>query len=221
MFVIVVGGGKVGRRLAQSLVEGGHTVRLVESNPGEAEQLRRAFPNDTVTTGSGTDPAILEGCGVRHANVVAAVTGDDETNLVVASLARLEFNVARVIGRVNDPRNAWLFTPVMGVDLAINQADLIANLIAEEMSLGDMMTLLKLRKGQYSLVEEKIAPIAPAAGRALGELNMPPECSIVAVIRKGELLIPNGSLVLQPVDEVLALAHRSQLKSLAALLGGR
>jgi trk/ktr system potassium uptake protein len=221
MFVIVVGGGKVGHRLAQSLVEGGHTVRLVESNPVEAERLRPVFSSGAVTTGSGSDPAILEGCGARHADVVAAVTGDDETNLVVTSLARLEFNVARVIGRVNDPRNAWLFTSEMGVDLAINQADLIANLIAEEMSLGDMMTLLKLRKGQYSLVEEKIAAPAPAAGRALGDLPMPPECSIVAVIRKGELLIPNDALVLQPVDEVLALAHRSQLKSLAALLGGR
>jgi trk/ktr system potassium uptake protein len=221
MFVIVVGGGKVGRRLAGTLVEGGHQVQLVEAKPSEADQLRSEFRVDAVTTGSGTDPAVLDACGVRRANVVAAVTGDDETNLVVTSLARFEFNVTRVIARVNDPRNAWMFTPEMGVDVALNQADLLASLIAEEMSLGDMMTLLKLRKGQYSLIEEKVAPAAAAAGRALAELSLPPQCIIVAVIRKGELLIPNSELVLQPVDEVLALAHRSQLASLALALGSR
>ncbi len=90
--------------------------------------------------------------GIRGADVVAAVTGDDEVNLAVTSLARFEFQVPRIIARVNNPRNAWMFTHEMGVDVALNQADLMARLIEEEMSLGDMMTLLKLRKGQYSLV---------------------------------------------------------------------
>ena len=90
--------------------------------------------------------------------MLAAVTGEDEVNLVITTLARFEFNVPRVIARVNNPKNAWLFTPEMGVDVALNQADILAHLIAEEMSLGDMMTLLKLRKGEYSVVEEKVHP---------------------------------------------------------------
>lgn len=153
------------------------------------------------------------------ADVVAAVTGADETNLVATSLARFEFGVPRIIARVNNPRNAWLFTPEMGVDVALNQADLIAHLIAEEMSLGDMMTLLKLRKGQYSLVEEKVHPEAVAAAKAVRDLKLPAECVLAAVIRRGQLLIPNGDTVLHPADEVLAVVHAAQLQQLADLLG--
>jgi trk system potassium uptake protein TrkA len=117
-------------------------------------RLQRKLPPESVAPGNGTDPLILESAGIRQADVVAAVTGDDETNLVVGSLARFEFGVQRVIARVNDPANAWIFTPKMGVDVSLNQTDLLAHLIAEEMSVGEMMTLLKLRKGEYSLVEE-------------------------------------------------------------------
>jgi trk system potassium uptake protein TrkA len=107
----------------------------------------------------------------------------------------------------------------MGVDVALNQADLLAHLIAEEMSVGDMMTLLKLRKGQYSLVEEKVAPTSPAAGKALRELDVPEECVLAAIIRKGALLLPRPELVLQPFDEVLALVHAAHVEQLARLLG--
>ena len=147
------------------------------------------------------------------------MTGADETNLVAASLARFEFGVPRVIARVNNPKNAWLFTPEMGVDVSVNQADLIGHLIAEEMSLGDMMTLLKLRRGQFSLVEEKVDPQAPVVGKPLRELNLPDQCIFAAIIRKGELVVPRGDTVLQPSDEVLAVVHASQLIALAKLLG--
>jgi trk system potassium uptake protein TrkA len=147
------------------------------------------------------------------------VTGADETNLVVTTLARFEFGVPRIIARVNNPKNAWLFTPEMGVDVALNQADLIAHLIAEEMSLGDMMTLLKLRKGQYALVEEKVHATAVAAGKAVRDLSLPADCILAVIIRQGQLLIPRGDTVLQPADEVLAVVHASQTGQLAALLG--
>ena len=107
----------------------------------------------------------------------------------------------------------------MGVDAALNQAELMAHLVAEEMSLGDMMTLLKLRKGQYSLVEEKVHPDAPAAGKMIGELALPEECVVLAVIRDGNLMIPSGATSLQAADEVVALAHGSKLDRLAAILG--
>jgi trk system potassium uptake protein TrkA len=181
--------------------------------------LQQDLPAEVVVIGNGTDPNLLEAAGIRQAQVVAAVTDEDETNLVVASLARFEFGIPRTIVRVNNPRNAWLFTPEMGVDVALNQADLMAHLIAEEMSLGDMMTLLKLRKGQYSLVEEKVHPAAIAAGQAIRQLDLPAECVITAVIRKGQLIIPRGDTVLQPADEVLAVVHASQAAQLAALLG--
>ncbi|MER3457328.1 MAG: potassium transporter TrkA, partial [Chloroflexota bacterium] len=177
------------------------------------------LPAETVIAGDGSDPNVLEAAGIRRAHVLAAVTGSDEANLVITTLARFEFGVPRIIARVNNPKNAWLFTPEMGVDVTLNQADLMAHLIAEEMSLGDMMTLLKLRKGQYSLVEEKVHPTAIAAGKAIRDLGLPDECVIAAIIRKGQLIIPHGDTVLQPADEVLMVSHASQLQRLAALLG--
>ena len=166
MTVVIVGGGKVGSYLATLLLAEGHRAVVIEERPEHLEALRRDLPADAVVHGSGTDPLVLERVGVREANVVAAVTGTDETNLVVASLARFEFEVPRVIARVNNPRNAWMFTPEMGVDVALNQADLMAHLIEEEMSLGDMMTLMKLHRGQYALVEERVHPGAATVGKA-------------------------------------------------------
>jgi len=219
MNVIVVGGGKVGTHLASLLLAEGYRVKVIEERREEIPRLHSDLPAEVVVQGNGADPNVLEAAGIRRADVVAAVTGADETNLVVTSLARFEFGVPRIIARVNNPKNAWLFIPDMGVDVALNQADLMARLIAEEMSLGDMMTLLKLRKGQYSLVEEKVDPTSVAAGKALRDLNLPAECVLTAIIRKGQLIIPRGDLVLQPADEVLAVVHASQLAQLATLLG--
>lgn len=219
MYVLIIGGGKVGARLAALLLGGGNRVKLIEAGREEMPFLERDLPLDTILRGNGTDPVVLETAGIRQANVVAAVTGTDETNLVAAGLARFEFGVPRVIARVNDPKNAWMFTPKMGVDVTLNQADLLAHLIAEEMSLGEMMTLLKLRKGEYSLVEEKVHPQSPTAGRAIRDLPLPAQSVITAVIRRGILLIPRGDLVLQPSDEVLALVHVSVAEKLAEILG--
>jgi trk system potassium uptake protein TrkA len=219
MFVIIVGGGNTGSYLAKLLLGGGHTVKVIEERPAVLEKMKGEIPEDSIIAGDGSSPQTLESAGLLTANVLAAVTGSDETNLVITTLARFEFNVPRVIARVNNPKNAWLFTSEMGVDVALNQADILARLVAEEMSLGDMMTLLKLRKGEYSLIEEKVHPLSPAAGKNLRDLQIPSECVIVAVIRKNQLLIPHGDTVLQPADEVLALVHASQLKQVAILLG--
>ena len=219
MFVVIVGGGKVGSYLASLLLAEGHRVRIVETRREVVERLCEELPEEVPLCGDGSDPSVLERVGIAGANVLAAVTGDDEANLVATTLARFEFGVPRVIARVNNPKNAWMFTAEMGVDVALNQADLMAHLIAEEMSLGDMFTLLKLLKGQYALVEEKVAPGAPAAGQAIASLTLPEECTLVAVIRKGELIVPHGSTVLQPADEILALVHGDRLAALAALLG--
>ncbi|MFH1524362.1 MAG: TrkA family potassium uptake protein [Chloroflexota bacterium] len=218
MFVVIVGGGNTGSNVAKILLEGGHKVRVVEERPAVLEKLKNEIPSEYIIEGDGSSPTTLESSGVREANVLAAVTGSDEANLVITSLARFEFGVPRVIGRVNNPKNAWLFTSEMGVDVALNQAEILGRLVAEEMSLGDMMTLLKLRKGEYSLVEEKVHPDSLAANKNLRELQLPKECVIVAVIRKQQLLIPRGDTVLNPADEVIALVHTSQLNQLAATL---
>jgi len=219
MDVIVVGGGKVGSYLASILLAEGHCTRIIEADSKEISRLKEEFSPDSLFSGSGSDPAVLEAAGIRNAGVVAAVTGIDEVNLVVTCLSRFEFRVPRTIARVKNPKNAWMFTPVMGVDVAVNQADLISRLIVEEMSLGNMMTLLKLQKGQYSLVEEKVHPFAPAAGKAVKDLCLPSECILAAVIRGGKLIIPHGDTVIEASDEVLAVVHALQMDRLASILG--
>jgi trk system potassium uptake protein TrkA len=219
MFVIIVGGGKVGGYLAKMLLDDKHRVRLVEVRAEQLTTLQSYLPAEAIVRGNGTDPVVLEAAGIRQAQVLAAVTGDDEVNLVIATLARFEFNVARVIARINNPKNAWMFTPEMGVDVALNQADVMARLIAEEMSLGDMMTLVKLRKGQYSLVEEKVHPESAVANKAVRDIVLPDMCVLLAILRRTGMVIPRGDTVLQPADEVLALVHQSQLAAFNALLG--
>lgn len=216
--VLVVGGGKVGSHLAGLLVEGGNRVTVVEADEERAARLGQRLGQEVAVWGSGTDAVLLERSGARGCDVVAAVTGTDETNLVVASLAKFEFGVPRTIARIVDPRNAWMFESDMGVDAALNQGDILAHLVAEEMSLGEMTILLKLRRGQYALVEERVERGSPVAGRKLGEVKWPPRCRIVALIRAGELMTPEPDVALAPTDEILAVVHTGSVTELSRLL---
>jgi trk system potassium uptake protein TrkA len=217
-YVIIVGGGRVGLHLAHLLLSEGHEVKLIEDRPQVLERLRGALPEGTVMAGDGSSPAVLEAAGIRRAKVLAAVRAEDEANLVITSLARFEFNVPRVIARINDPQNAWMFNSEMGVDVALNQADILAKLIAEEMSLGDMMTLLKLRRGKYSLVEEKLRGSSRAVGILIKDMPLPATCVIAAIIRKGEVVVPRGDLTLQAEDEVLAIVDDASIEGLRSYL---
>lgn len=219
MFAILVGGGKVGVYLGASLIEGGHRVTIVEERSERAAQISKELPEQTVITGNGTNPALLEKAGILKADVIAAVTGKDETNLVVTNLARHEFNVPRTVARVNNPKNAWMFTEQMGVDVSLNQAELMAHLIIEEMSLGNMLTLLKLQRGTYSLVEEAIENQAIADGKLIQALSLPEKCVLTAIMRNDNLIIPRGNVQLAAGDVVIALVHEEQIPMLKSLLG--
>jgi trk system potassium uptake protein TrkA len=219
MFVIVVGGGNTGSQLAKFLINEGHTVRIIDERPNVLEKLATEVPPEMIVNGDGSSPTVLEKADIQKAQVLAAVTGSDETNLVITSLGRFEFNVPRVIARINNSKNAWLFTPEMGVDVSLNQAEILARLTVEEMSLGDMMTMMKIRRGKYSIVEEKIAPSALAIGLALKDLLLPNNCVISGIIRHGEIVLPRGTTILEEGDEVLALVDDSARVQLARLLG--
>ncbi len=133
MRVLIVGGGQVGSYLAALLLEQRHTVTIIETHEAATAALRRTVPGVTVIQGNGTDPDVLEMAGIRNVDLVAAVTGTDATNLVITSLARFAFNVPKAVARVNNPHNSWMFIPEMGVDLALNQADVLARLITQAM----------------------------------------------------------------------------------------
>jgi trk system potassium uptake protein len=217
--VMVVGGGRLGAALAALLCEGGHRVTLLDSRPEVTARLADTLEGVGVIQGGESDPEVLRRAGARDADAIAAVTSADERNLVVASLARFEFAVPHTIARINDPANAWMYRPEMGVDVALNQADLMAHLVVEELSLGEMTTLLKLRRGQYALVEERIRPDALAASRPLSALSLPAQCALVAVLREGAVLLARPDLVLRADDEVLAIVHTEDAERLAAVLG--
>jgi trk system potassium uptake protein TrkA len=152
--------------------------------------------------------------------VLAACTPQDADNLVLCFLARTRWHVPRTIAQINNPRDAWLFSETFHVDVALNQSEILARLIEEEMSLGDMMTLLKLRRGQYSVVEEKIPAGARAVGVAIQDLGLPDECVIAAIIRKGKMILPRGITELEQDDEVLAITDRGGADYLAGLFAG-
>jgi trk system potassium uptake protein len=216
--VMIIGGGKTGSYLATLLLNVGCEVRVLESRHVIANRLATDLPTGVATHGDGTDPTVLEQNGIANMDVVAAVTGDDEANLVVASLAKFEYQVERVIMRINNPRNAWLCTPEMGVDAALNQSDLIATLIVEEMSVGDLQTLVKLRQGAVEIVEETIPDLSKAIDKPLSELGLPPDCNITAIIRGAGVIIPHGSTTLQAGDEVVAVIRSDLRNALARAL---
>ncbi len=217
MNIIIIGGGRIGEHLARLLRDRHFEVTVIEVDPQTARRLDGILPDVTVVTGSGTDLDVLERAGARRTDAVAVVTDRDEANLVAASLAKLELGVPRVVGRVKNPRNAWLYTPEMGVDVALDQADLIARLVAEEITLGELTILLELRRGQFSLVSERVGPGAAAVGRRLDELSLPPESTTVAVFRDGLPAVDPG-LVLRPGDEVILLVPTGSVGSVAAAL---
>ena len=219
MFVIIVGGGRTGAQLASFLLASKHKVHLIEDRHEVLSRIHQELPTEAIYEGDPTSPHILELAGIREAQVLAACTTVDADNLVLCYMGRDRYGVQRTIARINNPRNAWLFDKKFHVDVAINQADMMAKLIAEEMSLGDMMTLVKLRKGEVALVEEKIDPEAPAAGKMVRDIALPADCTLAAVIRKDEVLPVRGETVLQHGDEVIAVVSSRQQSALAELLG--
>jgi trk system potassium uptake protein TrkA len=219
MFVIIAGGGRTAEHLATLLLTQGHTLRMVESRGDVLRRLHRALPTEMIIEGDPTDPDVLELAGIQQAQVLAAVTGVDADNLVMCYTARRRYHIGRTIARVNNPQAAWLFDKrlLFHVDVALNQPEVLASLIEEEMSMGDMMTLLKLHRGQFSLVEEKLPPGAPAVGKAIKDLVFPPNSVMCVIIREHQMVIPRGDTVLEIGDEVLAICEPSAVDELATM----
>ena len=219
MFIFIAGGGLTAAHLATLLVRQNHQVRLVEHRRDVLTSLHRELPTEVIYEGLPTDPQVLELAGIREADVLAACTSSDVENLVLCFLGRTRYSVPRTIARINNPRNAWLFDQKFHVDVALNQSEILATLIEEEMSLGDMMILLRLRRGRYSLVQERVHEDAHAVGVALKDLPLPPNSVIAAILRQEQMHIPRGITQFQAGDEVLAIVDREAAEELAHLFG--
>lgn len=218
MNVLIAGGGRTGARLANLLINQNYRVRLVENRRELLGYLHQELPTEVIYEGNPVDPNVLEAAGIRDVHSVAAVTSNDSANLAICYLAKTQFEVPRTISRVNNPNNAWLFNENFMVDVALNSADVFAHLIQEEMSLGDMMTIFKIRRGRYSVVEEKVPAGAKAIGVQLKDMDLADQCVIAAIIRDGVMTLPRGDSALQAEDEIIAVASPEGAQKLSELL---
>ena len=207
MKVIIAGAGSVGRYMAGQLQDSGHQVTLIDSDASVVTHGRATRLPVGVTwhLGDACEVATLSAVGAAEADVMAAVTGDDEDNLVVSLLAKQEFAVPRVVARVNNPKNEWMFNDMWGVDVSVSTPHLLTALVEEAVTVGSFVRLLSLEGGKARLAEVTLAAGSPAIAKEITDLGLPRESTVVAVLREGHVLVPRGDTVLHEGDEVLVL----------------
>src|SRR5438094_6398261 len=194
MYIIVVGGVKVGYYLTKTLVNEGYEVLLIEKNPKKAAVYSERF-GSVVLEGDGAESSTLEAGGIGRADVVVAVTGDDEDNLVICQTAKKQFNVPRTIARVNNPKNEEIFKK-LGIDVTVSATNLILSIIEQEIPERGLVHLFTLKHAQLAIVEATVEPGAAVARKSLSQLDFPPNTGISAVLRDGSLMIPKGDTTL-------------------------
>jgi len=219
MRIAIAGGGNVGRYVARDLKERGHDVVIIEQTKELVDSLKEDYDVNWVV-GDACELHVLDAVVLSSCECMVAATGDDEDNLVIALLAKQEFAVPRVVARVNHPDNLWLFTETWGVDVAVSTPHLLTSLVEEAVSVGDLIRILDLEKGKVSLLEVRLAEGSPAVGKTIGALKMPPDCSVVAVVRDDHVIAPTPDTPLHVHDEVLALASSAAEADLKTALTG-
>jgi trk system potassium uptake protein TrkA len=203
--VVIAGAGKVGVYIAGDLAKAGHSVLVLDVSRGAIAEAREDVANVELRVADACELAALERAELNTADVVAAVTGDDKVNLVVALLAKQEFGVPRVVARVNHPENEWMFNETWGVDVAVSTPHLLTALVEEAVSVGSLVRILQFEGGKARLEEVTLAEDSPAVDKLVSELGMPRDSTLVAIVRDEHVIVPRGDTPLQAGDEVLIL----------------
>src|SRR6185437_10656564 len=201
MYIILVGGGKVGYNLTKTLINEGYEVFLIEKNPIKCHTYSERF-GSVIMQGDGAEAATLSAAGAARADVVIAVTGEDEDNLVICQMAKEKFHVERTIARVNNPKNEEIFRR-LGIDVTVSQTNVILSLIEQLIPDRPMVHLMTLKHAQMTIVETTVSEDSLVVGAPLSDIKLPPNVVLSAIMRDGELMIPNGTTVLQAGDEVI------------------
>lgn len=218
MYVVIIGGGNVGYYLAQRLHRDEHTVALIEKERSVGNHISQEL-DILVIIGDGCELAALQAAGIERAEVLAAVTGSDEDNLVACQLAREVFGVDRTVARVNDSRNEHLFNE-LGVDVSVDSTGILARVIEEEVSLTDFVNLVTFRKGNLALVRFDLPAESPAMGKMVAEVALPVDTVLVAMVRGDSVFIPRPDTVFTPQDEIVVLTRiGEENKVIQAFLG--
>lgn len=216
MYIIVVGGGKVGYYLTKTLLNEGHEVLLIERDVNKVETYSDRF-GSVVLAGDGAEASVLAAAGAARADVVIAVTGEDEDNLVVCQVAKAKFHVARTIARVNNPKNEQLFR-LLGIDVTVSQTNYILNLIEQAIPERNFIHLLSLRHADLAIIEATISMDSPVVNKAIEDIELPVDCVIAAIARGADLIVPRGSTEILPGDDIIAVTHREEEDDLRRLL---
>lgn len=217
MNIIITGAGNVGRYLARILTDAQHTVTVVERDERIAERARHES-GARVVQGDASEPSLLENAGIRGADVVVAATGDDEDNIVVASLAKFEFGVPRVVARVKNALNTWLYEPDIGIDLVVSVPHTIAQLIEEEVVIGDIVQLLKLPDGQSAIVETTIPDNSRLLDQSLDGVQWPQGCAPVALIRGSQIVDFTAGSGFRAGDRLICVTDLDRAEALHRLV---
>ncbi len=203
MYIIVVGGGKVGYYLAKQLLADGHEVVVVEKNRQKVEQISNDLGGVAIH-GDGSDSRPMEEAGMNRADIVVAVTGDDEDNLIVCQMAKKKFGVKRAIARINNPKNEHIFR-VLGIDATVSAVDGLVAQIEREIPAHSLVHLLTLRDVGAVFIEKQVPANSPVAGRQINLLNLPDNFLLPLIIRDGKAIVPKGTTTLEPGDDVVAV----------------
>jgi trk system potassium uptake protein TrkA len=203
MYVIVAGGGKVGHYLTRTLIDAGHEVLLIEKDRGRADYLTEDL-GDVVTWGDACEVRTMTEVGMERADVVVAITGDDEDNLVICQMAKLKFHVPRTIARVNNPENEDTFKR-LGIDTTVSSTKIIFNLIEQQIETDEVIPLAALQRGNIEIVEVDLGPGSPVIGKKIPYINLPQETLVISIVREGHALLPNIDVEFREGDSVIAL----------------
>ena len=219
MKVVIAGAGAVGTFVASDLRAADHDVLVIERNPDLVARLRPSSDVD-IYLGDACEVSVLDEAGIADADVMVAATGEDQVNLVISLLAKQEFSVPRVVARINEPRNKWLFDESWGVDVSVSTPHLLTALIEEAFSVGSLVRLLELGGGEAQLIEVTLADDSPANGRSVVDLAVPRDATLVAILRDGHVIVPRGDTILDGGDEVVALTTPATEDAVKRLLIG-
>ena len=219
MRVAIAGAGAVGKSIAAELLENGHEVLLIDKNP-RAIQVD-SVPRAEWLLADACEITSLDDAGLERCNVVICATGDDKVNLVVSLLAKTEYGVPRVVARVNDPKNEWLFNESWGIDVAVSTPRLLSALVEEAVSVGDLVRLMTFRQSEANLVELTMPADAPLSGQRVGDIDWPVDTALVAILREGRVIVPHDDDPLEPGDELLFVTNEDVEDQLGELLSAQ
>jgi trk system potassium uptake protein len=219
MYIVIVGAGKVGYFLAKRLLLNKHTVSIVDKDKPLCTEMAKEL-EALVINGDGCDPHILEEAGISRADVIAAVTGDDEDNLIICQLAKEIFKINRTLGRVNNPDNERTFSE-LGVDVPIDSTKIIAKIIEEEASFSDFVNLMSFKRGKLAIVRVDLPPDSPVINKQVHDIHLPQDSVLVSIVRGEEVVVPKGDTVLKPGDDIIAITLIGNEPQLLNLLVGK